>query len=253
MPSISAQMFKLRIVLFACTLGCWYSSAQDNSLPRDSAELIRKLDEFAQQERAKTESAITEKSKAVTTLLQQQMVRETQQGNRDAVSAIRTQLEKMGVAVTEAPPTSPPKAGRRMRIPKDARVFLGHSYQIIPYTELDEDERNWTGAKQACEKLGGHLAIIDSGAEHEFTCSLAPETHLWLGASILPKGKATSKWYWVDGSRVSQAYGGARVGEEELIANSYLRLYRGSWGVYRVDSPFVTAFVCEWDDVRPEN
>ena len=69
----------------------------------------------------------------------------------------------------------------------------GHRYQLID----DGNGCTWTEAKEACERLGGHLVTITSKEEHEFLKTLMGgliNRYCWIGGS-----KVSGKWTWVTG------------------------------------------------------
>ncbi|MEM7014143.1 MAG: hypothetical protein AAF585_22005 [Verrucomicrobiota bacterium] len=67
--------------------------AQGAKLPTDSADLLGKLDHFAETERADTEKRIKEKSQAVITILKAHLERETKGGNLEAGIALKREIE----------------------------------------------------------------------------------------------------------------------------------------------------------------
>ena len=61
-----------------------------------------------------------------------------------------------------------------MQIPEDARKFRGNRYKVYDGSEIKHaDGFGWHTAKAFCEKMGGHLVIINDAKEQEFIADLA--------------------------------------------------------------------------------
>src|SRR5262249_44184708 len=80
------------------------------------------------------------------------------------------------------PDARPVPAERRptRRLPADARPFQGKAYKVF------SQELSWHEAKTACQKMGGHLAIVTSEDKNRFLVSLMKEQGVdaaWLGAT----------------------------------------------------------------------
>ena len=72
--------------------------------------------------------------------------------------------------------------------------FNGNTYAFI------ENEMLWNEAREVCEKLGGHLAYINSEAEQEFITEITKNYYTALGGwDELSEGE----WTWLDGSEMT--------------------------------------------------
>lgn len=75
--------------------------------------------------------------------------------------------------------------------------FNGHYYHLY------EDSLTWQEAKEACEKLGGHLVTITSKDEQDFISNLvrgATKRSYWIGLS---DEAVNDQWTWVTGEPFS--------------------------------------------------
>lgn len=136
-------------------------------------------------------------------------------------------------------PTPAPEDDRLAEHPVRAE-FQSHLYQIF------RGDVSWHEAKQHCEKLNGHLAIIDSKGENDFIHSLRHDRErLYLGAT---DEKEEGEWLWVNGEAMvvpewtrfncDNAHGGQH----------YLIMWHGgTWDDECLRSGLVDGFVCEWD------
>lgn len=74
-------------------------------------------------------------------------------------------------------------------------TYKGHTYILY------DDNMTWKKAKEQCEKLGGHLAIISSKAENDAIISLmdkAGRNGYWIGAY-----RVLDTYIWLDGSSLT--------------------------------------------------
>jgi len=102
-------------------------------------------------------------------------------------------------------------------IPSESVVVFagnGHKYEVIV------SSKNWSAARQDCEKRGGYLATITSAEEQQFIEDLLSKQgrdYYWLGGYY-----AGDKWQWVTGESfvytngVGQATGVERRGVSRL-------------------------------------
>jgi uncharacterized protein (TIGR03067 family) len=133
--------------------------------------------------------------------------------------------------------------------PQDAAIFNGHAYKFYP------NVLTWHEAKSRCEKLGGHLPIIDSDAENRFVNELARKKiayladmdGVWLGATDEQK---EGDWKWIDGKPLAFTKWGPGQPNNKQNEEHYLMLFlaKEEWS----DQPdrssqHKTYFVCEWD------
>lgn len=149
------------------------------------------------------------------------------------------------------PDASTPTEAVSPEPPLNATAFNGHRYMFFP------DVVTWHGAKDRCEKMGGHLVTIGSGEENEFVLNLAKRgierlgrfDGIWLGATDELK---EGHWKWVDGSNSSYAKWDPGQPNNKNNDEHYLLLWlpKGLWCDQPDDSKqHVTYFVCEWDRV----
>lgn len=105
-----------------------HSSAQD--LPKDSADLLGKLDSYAKTEREAAERRIQEKASAVAKVLESHLERETKAGNLDEGIALRREIERLNSLV-------PPKKSVPAKfLPVADSGHLKIKVEIDSYSEL---------------------------------------------------------------------------------------------------------------------
>ena len=72
---------------------------------------------------------------------------------------------------------------------KDLTVKNGHAYAV------SGDLLTWKDAEKACEEMGGHLAVIESGEENDFICRLInSENKGWYTAFGYTDEKNEGRW-----------------------------------------------------------
>jgi hypothetical protein len=99
----------------------------------------------------------------------------------------------------DAPPPPPPC------VEGDARVVdtdTGHCY--VAYRALV----TWAVARETCQNMGGHLAVITSPAENELIQGLTAEVDNWIGGNDIAVEGA---WVWLNGEPL--IYTNWRTGE----------------------------------------
>ena len=111
----------------------------------------------------------------------------------------------------------------------------------------------WHDAKQKCEDLGGHLAIIASKEEDNFVLSLARKEDLaeiYLGATDEQK---EGRWIWVSGQTMTYSHWGPQQPSNHFGTEHYLTLrlqskHNGCWNdLPDVFQEYKIGFVCQWD------
>ena len=127
-----------------------------------------------------------------------------------------------------------------------AKVFRGKHYAVVKSRLL------WHDARVACEREGGHLAIVNSESENKYLIALlraAGAGAAFIGAT---DEKREGNWFWIDGTRVAYSNwdrehfqpnndgGGGRPEHHAAI----LLQYDGRWWDL-CDAP--EAFICEWN------
>ena len=138
-------------------------------------------------------------------------------------------------------------------IPADAVKYDGHSYKLI------DAGINWDEAKAYCEKVGGHLVTITSGAEQAFVQDLivnrGTKGYYWTGGIRSSGGN----FVWITGEKFSYSnwYNGEPnnwFGDEDILT---VYKQNGMWNdVAKLGNtsgkiPFFnienSGFICEWD------
>lgn|GEM_PF-978704 len=123
--------------------------------------------------------------------------------------------------------------------------FNGNTYAFI------ENEMLWNEAREVCEKLGGHLAYINSEAEQEFITEITKNYYTALGGwDELSEGE----WTWLDGSEMT--FTNWRSGEPNNSYPHQNHLYINYSGAGKWDDGYdnrMAPFVCEWENDRSEH
>lgn len=74
-------------------------------------------------------------------------------------------------------------------------TFNAHTYKVL------EEGKTWTEAKEYCESVGGHLAIVETEEEQVFLEGILKEKNLyWIGLS-----REKEEWLWVNGEPLMYA------------------------------------------------
>ena len=143
-------------------------------------------------------------------------------------------------------------------LPEIEEITPEHSYQVI------KDNTSWTKAAAACQRLGGHLAIINDEEEFDEITRLADAQgliYLWVGAH-----RVGGVEKWENGSDLTDGYVKWARGEptyidrNDQVAEDYIMLWKnnGEW-VYNDnrDDPYadypnmfegIIGYVCEFND-----
>ena len=123
--------------------------------------------------------------------------------------------------------------------------FNGNTYAFI------ENEMLWNEAREVCEKLGGHLAYINSESEQEFITEITKNYYTALGGwDELSEGE----WTWLDGSEMT--FTNWRSGEPNNSYPHQNHLYINYSGTGKWDDGYdnrMAPFVCEWENDRSEH
>ena len=139
-------------------------------------------------------------------------------------------------------------------IPSDAFVYNGHKYYI--YSNVAD---TWEEAETYCEKLGGHLAVINDSKEDSAIYNYIREkghTNVFFGLS---DAKKEGKWTWVDGTKVKYTNWADDQPDSYDSTENYGMFWDGSLEGKWNDGGFTDwwtsrggkSFICEWD--IPEN
>ena len=138
------------------------------------------------------------------------------------------------------------------KAPPDSTLFEGDRYKV--FHEL----LSWHEARDKCEEMGGHLAIVKGENENRFLTSLVASAGLdaaWLGAT---DERAEGRWVWVDGTELRyENWDASRVqpnnrapwGEAEHYMLSLVSRKGAWWDLPdHAEKQFHPGFVCEWGD-----
>jgi len=107
--------------------------------------------------------------------------------------------------------------------------------------QLVMQEMTWYEARNHCEQLGGHLAIINSKEEADFVAGLTAGKNTWLGATDAHK---EGDWRWLDGTELN--FNNWDDGEPNNLNKEHV-LQMGSSGKWNDTSDGGKYyFVCEW-------
>ncbi|MDB5336167.1 MAG: C-type lectin domain family 4 er E-like isoform [Planctomycetaceae bacterium] len=158
-------------------------------------------------------------------LLKTALADTTKSGDFDAATAIKERI------------TAAEQEGTIRAKPKNVVQFGGHEYAII------QEPATWHVAKQICQEMGGHLAVINSTEENDRLKALCIESKVkvWLGAT---DEVTEGKWQWIDGSPVRiEIQTDNDNGDEHCMRFSP---HIGTWD--DVPSGQRYAFLCEWDN-----
>jgi hypothetical protein len=142
-----------------------------------------------------------------------------------------------------APEKSLHTPGRKL-VPKDAQKFNGHHYLVI------QEKATWPEARDACERKGGHLAVIKNARVNDFLGKMVGGRRVWIG---LTDEKAKGKFTWVDGSE--PAFTSWYQGEPDLVGDGGKKRYvdfvlwegAPAWAARVENIGWNAGYVCEWD------
>lgn len=124
---------------------------------------------------------------------------------------------------------------------RNATRLNGHRYKAF------EEHVSWSEAKEACEKLGGHLVTVNSAKEQQFVEKIAPE-RFWIGLY-----KSGGLWGWVTGEPVSYVNWGPNR-PDGIAGNTRKGVnygYAAKGLSYRwndtIDNSTSVGYICEWE------
>lgn len=163
---------------------------------------------------------------------------------------VYTRIEESPVIVSSIAKGEPaaknalhPLESKRKALPAGAVEYDGHHY-LLKLGRL-----SWHEAKDACEKMGGHLVTIGKRDENKFVRELAKLSigtkHVWIGLTSEDGGK----WLWVDGTPLSYKGWGNNQPDATEKMEYYAEVNEGldGWNDTRDSSPDTTGYICEWD------
>lgn len=115
-------------------------------------------------------------------------------------------------------------------IPTKAVERNGNYYYVY------KDNISWEAAKENCEALGGHLAVITSASEQAFVNKLVDSKRYWLGGY-----KVSDQWKWVTGETWKFTDWYDDNGNYLIIVPSTSNAWTSSWD----NSTY--GYICEWE------
>ena len=136
---------------------------------------------------------------------------------------------------------------------RDTAKFQGHRYKTY------RAALSWSEARDACEKMGGHLVTINSEEEQDFVTHLILRGNAncyWIGGIKVP-----GRWQWITGEAVTYR-NWAKDEPNNADGNEVVIMMYGKTssniGQWNDESPFGNpyddfynlenfGFVCEWE------
>ena len=135
-------------------------------------------------------------------------------------------------------------------IPKEPPIpqavkFNGHWYAVLP------EICDWETANKKCERLGGHLAYVETQEENSFILGLTQKFGvtsggIWLGGT---DEKNEGDWLWLNGKPIINAFwAGGQPGRGNYLLMFCGKTAQSSKGYWIVDiSKGESPVVCEWE------
>ena len=128
--------------------------------------------------------------------------------------------------------------------PADAARFGKNAYKVF------EIPVSWEGARNFCEKRGGHLVTISDKKENEFVGSLADKARhdVWLG--LFTVAREGAEWKWVTGEQVGGVFWRTGFPRYPMDNNYAYMTKEGVWcnGRSHGDDRWETPYpICEWE------
>jgi hypothetical protein len=150
--------------------------------------------------------------------------------NELEVELIDEEIAAITKLMEENEPAMKPKEVYRVR-------FGGHKYLAILAPV------NWAEAKKICEKMGGHLAYIETAEEMAFIQKLTSgPLCFWVGATDEPQ---EGDWRWLNKRKVNPVFWHPNEPNGRRREN-YVWLSRGRL-VDCGNTRTLNGFICEWD------
>jgi hypothetical protein len=147
------------------------------------------------------------------------------------------------IAITKGEPNQAKMAEAQIHLLPEFHYHNGHVYRVF------KDTVSWAEAKAACEKMGGHLATVESDEENTFLAKLATASgrDVWIGLYD-PRGQ--NAWEWVDGTKMKYSSFSPRgMNPKRQIARAarYAQFVAYDWAEDPIEKLYY--FACEWDSV----
>lgn len=126
--------------------------------------------------------------------------------------------------------------------PADAVAFGGHHYKVV------WEPLSWTEAKEACTRMGGRLACIETDEEKTFLAELKGSGKVvWVGAQRV----SPDTWEWLNGKSFDPSKMGRKAPPEcDFVAlhkkqTLHSRPVSGHDDRYPVKD--IQGYICEWE------
>lgn len=134
--------------------------------------------------------------------------------------------------------------------PDQARIYHGHSYQLIEYSASRVD--SWEELLEYCALRGGYPAVINDLNENNFlyqyTVDLGKENVIFGYTDIEKEGN----WVWAHGNSDFNDYWVDSQPDNDGGVEHYGSFHDITANGMRNDVPFrqyTNSFLCEWDTV----
>lgn len=170
---------------------------------------------------------------------------------KDTEEIINTSVSETEITYSETTETTEPVETKPVFVIAGDNImtFKGHTYACF------DDAKTWEEAKEQCEKMQGHLVIINTQEENDAVWAYAKSTgnkSVFIGLS---DSVEEGKWTWVNDEPL-QYYSHWNNGEpnassdDEDYAEFSFRVEGGFWNDSRYETHYedtVTSYICEWD------
>lgn len=109
---------------------------------------------------------------------------------------------------------------------------------------LFRDAKTWHEAEAHCERMGGHLVILDDAGEPEvvFGEALRNSISIWLGCS---DERIEGQWRWLNNTPVKLKLKADNWGGDHHVG--WAEVKNNKIGLYDSNAGIRSAYVCEWE------
>jgi hypothetical protein len=178
---------------------------------------------------------IEAKAKVARGKLEKLLEIETKSGNLETAVEIKAAMKSLK-SIEAAPGGGLQERGEP---PKDAAELNGHKYLYV------SGKIPWYVARDICERMGGHLATINSAEEDVFVAKLLNGAAAWGGGS---DAESEGRWVWITGEPFDYRNWNPPSPDNHKEAQHCLLLNQersGRWDDMGADYRY--GFVCEWE------